>query len=398
MGTLAARPRPIVRATDLGSVHVLKHRGLFLLSDPFGDIHLDARGLGLYDGDTRILSCAVLRVGGERPVVLRSDPGDAWRGVILATNPELRRHPGDKAADLAGDAVLARRTLSIVRERIVADRFREVVSVANHTPTAQDITIELGLNVDGADIFEVRGYDRPARGQLEPIEVAETGLVFTYRGLDGVELRTCVDFDPPPTVTEAPKDQDAAVVATWRWRLEPGRRPASNGAPGPSGRRRVGRSTPSGPIRALPTPPSLTEPGETACRDRVRQRAHRPRDPAGDRRPLPPARHHRRRRPVRGGRGAPSRPSSGATRSSRRSERWPSPRASPRTRCGSSPAGRRPRRATSTTPTRARSSTSSASGELARTGELPYAAYYGSIDVDAAVARPPRRVPRLDRR
>ena len=47
MGTLPARPRPIVRATDLGSVHVLKHRGLFLLSDPFGDIHLDARGLGL---------------------------------------------------------------------------------------------------------------------------------------------------------------------------------------------------------------------------------------------------------------------------------------------------------------------------------------------------------------
>ena len=37
---------PIVKATDLGSVQVLKHGNRFLLTDSFGDIHPDSRGLG----------------------------------------------------------------------------------------------------------------------------------------------------------------------------------------------------------------------------------------------------------------------------------------------------------------------------------------------------------------
>ncbi len=154
--------------------------------------------------------------------MLRSDPGDAWRGVILATNPELRRHPGDKAADLAGDAVLARRTLSIVRERTLADRFREQIGVANHTPTPQDIRVELALDVDSADIFEVRGYDRAARGELLPIQVTADGLVFGYRGLDEVTLRTHVTFDPAPEITAAPEADLGSVIARWAWHLEPG--------------------------------------------------------------------------------------------------------------------------------------------------------------------------------
>ena len=92
--TFPARPRPIVKATDLGSAQVLKHLDMFLVSDAFGDIHLDGRGMGLYDGDTRILSCSVLRIAGERPVVLYSDPGGSWRGVVQATNPEFRKDPG----------------------------------------------------------------------------------------------------------------------------------------------------------------------------------------------------------------------------------------------------------------------------------------------------------------
>ncbi len=64
--------RPIVKATDLGSVQVLKEGNLYLLTDAFGDIHADSRGLGLYDGDTRRLSCSVLRINGLRPVVLNA--------------------------------------------------------------------------------------------------------------------------------------------------------------------------------------------------------------------------------------------------------------------------------------------------------------------------------------
>src|SRR3954467_15724301 len=69
------RPGPIEKATDLGSVQVLKHENLFLLTDQFGDIHPDSRGLGLYLGDTRILSCSVLRIAGVRPVLLQGSMG-----------------------------------------------------------------------------------------------------------------------------------------------------------------------------------------------------------------------------------------------------------------------------------------------------------------------------------
>ena len=70
-----ARRPPVVKATDLGSVQVLKQGNLYLLTDPFGDVHPDTRGLGLYDGDTRRLSCSILRVNDERPVLLQTSAG-----------------------------------------------------------------------------------------------------------------------------------------------------------------------------------------------------------------------------------------------------------------------------------------------------------------------------------
>ena len=76
-GVAFIEPRvvPIQKATDLGSVQVLKHGNLFLLTDPFGDIHPDSRGLGLYHLDTRLVSCCALRVGGVRPVLLQGSMG-----------------------------------------------------------------------------------------------------------------------------------------------------------------------------------------------------------------------------------------------------------------------------------------------------------------------------------
>src|SRR4029453_1447460 len=91
---LPPRAVPIVKATDLGSVQVLKHSNRFLLTDSFGDIHPDSRGLGLYDGDTRVLACSVLRIGGVRPVLLPTSVGADYRGGGPVDKPAGRRHPG----------------------------------------------------------------------------------------------------------------------------------------------------------------------------------------------------------------------------------------------------------------------------------------------------------------
>ncbi len=218
--TFPARPRPIIRATDLGSAQVLKHRDLFLLSDAFGDIHPDTRGLGLYDGDTRVLSCSVLRVAGERPVVLHSDPGGSWRGTVIATNAELRKDPGDK---MGSDGSIARRTISIERERTLSDAYRERLVIQNHGSFAFDLDVELELDMDAADIFEVRGYARPTRGKLLPIELDEAGaIVFAYVGLDEVTVRTRIDFDPHPEVAATADYDGGAIVASWDGLLAPG--------------------------------------------------------------------------------------------------------------------------------------------------------------------------------
>ncbi len=190
------------------------------MSDGFGDVHPDARGMGLYDGDTRILSCSVLRIAGVRPVMLYSDPGGSWRGVMQATNPEFRKDPGDK---MGGDELILRQTVSIARERTIAEAYRERLAIENHGPISFDCDVELELDADFADIFEVRGYARPARGSLLPIEVtADGGLEFAYVGLDGVTVRSRVAFDPVPTLRPGRDEQDGSVLARWTGPLRPG--------------------------------------------------------------------------------------------------------------------------------------------------------------------------------
>src|SRR5437773_1500511 len=113
---MPAGPVEIVPATDLGSVVTLKHGNLYLLSDPFGDIQPDSRGLGLYEGDTRILSCCVLRINGMRPALLQSSAGGNYRGAIQLTNPDYLLSPGPDAEAVVG---LARRSMAIQRERVI---------------------------------------------------------------------------------------------------------------------------------------------------------------------------------------------------------------------------------------------------------------------------------------
>src|SRR3954462_1246972 len=120
-GVAFIEPRviPIEKATDLGSVQVLKHGNLYLLTDPFGDIRPDSRGLGLYLSDTRILSCCSLRISGARPVLLQGSLGANYRGSIQLTNPSADRNPGAKMDPDAATQTLVGRTLGIARDRLI---------------------------------------------------------------------------------------------------------------------------------------------------------------------------------------------------------------------------------------------------------------------------------------
>ena len=221
--TIPAPTVTIVPATDLGSVEVAKRGNLYLLTDARGDIRVDGRGLGLYELDTRVLSTAVLRLNGAVPTLLRGPHRADGFDTIQLTNPELRRNPHDKRAAAPS---LAHRELSLTRTRRIDDGLHEQIVIVNYSASAQDIELELGLGADMADIFEVRGYPRSARGTLRSIDLAENRVVFGYDGLDQVRRTTTVEVDGGRL--DAVGDRDgwpgATVIATWQARLEPNER------------------------------------------------------------------------------------------------------------------------------------------------------------------------------
>jgi glycogen debranching enzyme len=224
---LPPRDVPIVKATDLGSVQVLKHGNRFLLTDSFGDIHPDSRGLGLYHGDTRTLSCSVLRVGGGRPVLLQTSVGGNYRGGIQMTNPAADRNPDMKVHPQLHDE-LAGRTIGISRERVIgADGVEERLRIENHADQPSQVPVELELGSDGADIFEVRGYPRPERGRLLPVAVTEDRVTFRYEGLDGIQRLMHLAFTEPalevdPVLEHAADGSDSGAAVRLLWHVQLG--------------------------------------------------------------------------------------------------------------------------------------------------------------------------------
>ena len=218
--------RPIVKATDLGSVQVLKQGNLYLLTDPFGDVHPDSRGLGLYEGDTRRLSCEILRVNGLRPVLLQASAGGNWRGTIQMTNPRIERNQQDK---MRPDEALASQKLGIGRTRtLTGTELEEHVRIVNYAEAPEEVVIELELAADAADIFEVRGWSRAERGRQLPVAMRGDRVTFRYDGLDGTRMATHLAFSEP-VIGRGPVSPDVAgsasagwVCLSWRWRLAPG--------------------------------------------------------------------------------------------------------------------------------------------------------------------------------
>ena len=214
----------VVRATDLTGVQILKHDNLFMLSDAYGDIHVDGRGLGLYDGDTRVLSIYDLRLNGMRPVVLRAGPAANFHGSIQLTNPDFLQPPS--GAHDASEIVLRRQSLGVVRERVISGGFGERVSVQNYTTSPEQARLTLRLDADYADIFELRGFVRSRRGERLPTSGDGSQVEFGYRGVDGDVRRTFVRISPPMTLVDSDGSvpQSGPVVLELDTMLPPGER------------------------------------------------------------------------------------------------------------------------------------------------------------------------------
>ncbi len=171
---------------------VLKHGDTFGVFDAFGDAGgLAPHEQGLYHRGTRHLSTFELRLAGHRLLLLSStlqDNSDLL--TVDLTNPDLA---------WGEDVFWPKGLLHIHRTRFLwQGACYERITVSNFGLSPFGMLLDVAVDADFADIFEVRGATRSGRGRLSPPQRTASGLAFRYLGLDGVARQTVIECDPIP--------------------------------------------------------------------------------------------------------------------------------------------------------------------------------------------------------
>ena len=175
-----------------GQLQTLKRDDMFALFDRYGDIAPWEGGQqGLFVQDTRFLSRLELLCNGARPLHLNTtvkDDGCALSVELM--NPDLQRD---------GRVVLPKSSVHILRRKLLWDgACHEQVRFTHHGDEPVELEVELRLDADFIDVFELRGVRRARHGESRPPQADGATLTFGYHGLDGRSRRTVVRFDPPP--------------------------------------------------------------------------------------------------------------------------------------------------------------------------------------------------------
>jgi glycogen debranching enzyme len=171
---------------------VLKQDETFGLFNEFGDIDTRARqDEGLYHQGTRYLSMLALSLAGGRPLLLSA--GARRDNLLIAadlTNPDLY---------VNGRVVVPRGSIHIFRAKLVWQGVcYERIHVRNFSLEPIEVALGLDYAADYADIFEVRGQQREARGTALDTRIGETYAELGYEGLDGLVRRTHIECRPAP--------------------------------------------------------------------------------------------------------------------------------------------------------------------------------------------------------
>lgn len=205
--------------------YALKHGQSFALFDEHGDIISGHhRADGLYHRDTRVLSRWRLLFNGHQPLFLSSTLRDDNAALIVdLTNPDI--YDEDRLLQ-------PRDTMHIVRTIFLWDNgCHQRVAIANYGQSGQRNTLRLEFGADFVDLFEVRGHRVVAHGELNARVANGSSVEFEYIATDGLKQTTVVGLDPAP-------DRLDENGAEWDLELAPGHRtmlfarvdPASDGA------------------------------------------------------------------------------------------------------------------------------------------------------------------------
>ena len=134
--------------------------------------------------------------------------------------------PYEAIIDLANAAVddegspVPARALSIRRTLLLGDRLYQRILIENQSGTRLSTVMNIKLEADFADVFEVRGaYERTGRRPTPPASNGRTNEVrFRYLGKDEIRRETIVEVTLPGRAENDPAD---GARLTWTLELEP---------------------------------------------------------------------------------------------------------------------------------------------------------------------------------
>jgi glycogen debranching enzyme len=157
---------------------------------------------GFFHQDVRHLSRWELQVDG-RPIRLLTSRNDTYYSArVFGT--------------LASAGVGRNPPVSIRRDRVVAGGLHEDVRVDNHSPTRRTLVVELLLDADFADLFEVKN-GRPKRGRCRA-EAGQRQLSLTYER-DDYRRATIITVDQPCRVDHDRLRFEVELAPHERWQV-----------------------------------------------------------------------------------------------------------------------------------------------------------------------------------
>lgn len=171
---------------------VLKYGKTFAVFNRFGDIEpLGLGEHGIFFQGTRHLSELALSLWDTRPLLMSSTvKSDNFVFIADLSNTDVTENQ---------QVAIPRGTLHIVRSRFLWQGVTyEELRMFNYGLSVLEIPFRIAIAADFADIFEVRGTRREARGRRLDDELTDRSILMRYEGLDRIERRTRIEADPAP--------------------------------------------------------------------------------------------------------------------------------------------------------------------------------------------------------
>jgi len=169
---------------------VLKSGDTFIVNDLFGDI--GGGDDGLFVNDTRVLSQLRLTLGGRVPLLLSgSVSSDNTAFTAHLTNHPL---PQPEGGVTAPEGVVHIQRLRVISGTILS----EAITLTNYGSCDLQVPLSISFASDFRDMFEVRGTTRLKHGTVQAAQVDGSGVTLSYMGLDHSEREVRLSFEPAP--------------------------------------------------------------------------------------------------------------------------------------------------------------------------------------------------------